>query len=95
MEGPGLIFTIFMVFFGSGPVAGQQNLNCVYGGGSCSLTSNNDGEQILGMKERTFILFMIFMLMGIGFSILVICCFVRKCPCFGDCERSRGLRKPR
>ena len=25
----------------------------------------------------------------------VICCFVKRCPLFGDCERTRGSRKPR
>jgi len=62
--------------------------NCVYGGGSCS-----SGSSTPALKERTIILFAIHFAVALFFSILVICCFVKSCPWFGDCGSSRGQMK--
>ncbi len=70
-----------------------MSASCVYGGGSCSASADEVDAQ--AVSDRTIALIVIFFFIGLVGSILVICCFSRKCPLFGDCERTRGLRKPR
>ena len=85
----GVILGLVWIF---NPVlSATPNDNCIYGGGSCS--DSDDGTT--GLKTRTAWLLSIFIFIGFLATILVLCCFIKRCPLFGDCERSRGLRKPR
>jgi hypothetical protein len=55
--------------------------NCVYGGGSCSISSD------AVMTDRTIFLVVFFIFVGIIASIIVCCCFRKSCPLYGDCAR--------
>lgn len=71
----------------------MQGDNCVYGGGSCTASDATDPD--VAVTDRTIALIVVYVFVGIFFSVIVICCFSKRCPLFGDCERSRGLRKKR
>ena len=57
--------------------------NCVFGGGTCFSSDSN--ESLLTVS--TIVVFIVTLFFGIFASILVICCYVKCCPCYGECEK--------
>jgi hypothetical protein len=74
-------------------LAQENHVNCVFGGGSC--TDSETETFALNLTLRTFIMLIITFFVFVFFTVILLCCFLPRCPLFGDCEKTRGSRKPR
>ena len=60
------------------------NANCLFGGGSCTPTFDSKEEFF---AQSTVIILWINVAFGILFAIIVMCCYIKCCPCHGNCEK--------